>query len=383
MRHTASDINELKHWFANQFVLVTGIDDAGMTAVVDVRRNKNITSEGKCGNLSYEPMPDWAWQQHELYTPDSLTPSVLVSYSTPIAVIFPTQRVLLTTTTTHSPSTARHMPYIGSFPQAPQWAEVHACLDPQTIDDRHTSYVDQRGGYRTISGPTQWVAEAYKECTDLVARAATRRQRKHGETDMILAHARYVDYVQPRATRFGITPPEPPVPVEQLDALRAAVKERHATEEAKAAKRKAAARAALEARRPEVEAGMSAWRAGLSGHPTGAHVSWADIYELFGNYPRLRVVDNEVQTSFGARVSVKQAARAWPVLQRVHKRSQAQEAVIVDVRELSFTPYHTQSFDGDTLVVGCHSIPWSEIELIAPQVMAAAAASTAIEEQTV
>ena len=71
-----------------------------------------------------------------------------------------------------------------------------------------------------------------------------------------------------------------------------------------------------------------------------------------------------------------------PLLQRLHKRNQVQEAVIVDVRELSFTPYQTQSFDGDTLVVGCHSIPWSEIELIAPQVMAAAA-STATEEQTV
>ena len=40
--------------------------------------------------------------------------------------------------------------------------------------------------------------------------------------------------------------------------------------------------------------------------------------------------------------------------------------MIVDVRELSFAPYQTQSFDGDTLVVGRHSIPWSEIELIAP-----------------
>ena len=39
-----------------------------------------------------------------------------------------------------------------------------------------------------------------------------------------------------------------------------------------------------------------------------AHVSWGDIYELFRQLPRLRVVGNEVQTSFGARVSVKQAA---------------------------------------------------------------------------
>ncbi len=373
MRHTASDIHELKHWFANQFIIRSN---------GTVFRSEHVTSEGKCGNLRYEPMSDWAWQQHELYTPDSLTPSVLVSYSTPIAVIFPTQRVLLVTTTNHSLATSRHKPHLSDIPDRSQWTQIYACLDPQTIDDRHTSYVDQRGGYRTISGPTQWVAEAYKSCTDLVVRAATRRQRKHGETDMILAHARYVDYVQPRATRFGITPPEPPVSVEQLDALRASEKERRAVEEAKAAERKAAARAALEARRPEVEMGLTAWRDGLSAHPTGAPVSWADINELLGVYPRLRVIGNEVQTSFGARVSVKQAARAWPLLQRLHKRSQAQEAVIVDVRELSFTPYQTQSFDGDTLVVGCHSIPWSEIELIAPQVMAAAAASTATEEQT-
>lgn len=281
MRHTASDINELKHWFANQFVLVFDRTTTDMPSVIDVRRNEDITDAGACGNVRYEPMTQWAWEQHELYTPESLRPSVLFSWRTPIAVIFPTQRVLLVTSTTHSSYTSRHMPHLSDIPDRSQWTQIDACLDPQTIDDRHTSYVDQRGGYRTISGPTQWVA------------------------------------------------------------------------------------------------------AGLSGHPTGAHVSWAGIYELFGNYPRLRVVDNEVQTSFGARVSVKQAARAWPVLQRVHKRSQAQEAVVVDVRELSFTPYHTQSFDGDTLVVGCHSIPWSEIELIAPQVMAAAAASTAIEEQTV
>ena len=374
MRHTARDIRELKHWFANQFIIRSN---------GTVFRSEHVTGEGKCGNLRYELMPDWAWQQHELYTPDSLTPSVLVSYSTPIAVIFPTQRVLLVTTTKHSPSTARHMPYTGLSPQAPQWTEVHACLEPQTIDDRHMNYYDRRGRSHVISGPIQWVAEAYKECTDLVAKAATRRQRKHAVDDLLLAAFGYEDKVATYAKRFNITLPEAPVSLEQLDALRAAVKERHATEEAEAAKRKAAARAAREARRPEVEAGLGAWRAGLSGHPTGAHVSWADIHELFGNYPRLRVVGNEVQTSFGARVSVKQAARAWPVLQRVHKRSQAQEAVVVDVRELSFTPYHTQSFDGDTLVVGCHSIPWSEIELIAPQVMAAAAASTAIEEQTV
>lgn len=382
MRHTASDINELKHWFANQFVLVFDRTTTDIPSVVDVRRNKNITSEGKCGNLSYEPMPDWAWQQHELYTPDSLTPSVLVSYSTPIAVIFPTQRVLLTTTTTHSPSTTRHKPYVGLLAQRAQWLHVDACLEPQTIDDRHTNYYDKRGGHHTISGPTQWVAEAYKRCTDLVAQAAKRRQRKCSVDDLLLANFVYENTVKKYATRFNITLPEPPVSAEQVEALRASEKERRAVEEAKAIERKAAARAALEARRPEVEAGLGAWRAGLSGHPTGAHVSWADIYELFGNYPRLRVVDNEVQTSFGARVSVKQAARAWPLLQRLHKRSQAQEAVIVDVRELSFTPYHTQSFDGDTLVVGCHSIPWSEIELIAPQVMAAAAASTATEEQT-
>lgn len=373
MRHTASDINELKHWFANQFIIRSN---------GTVFRSEHVTGEGKCGNLRYEPMPDWAWQQHELYTPDSLTPSVLVSYSTPIAVIFPTQRVLLVTTTNHSPSTARHMPYIGSSPQAPQWTEVHACLDPQTIDDRHTNYYDKRGGHHTISGPTQWVAEAYKRCTDLVAQAAKRRQRKCSVDDLLLANFVYENTVKKYATRFNITLPEPPVSAEQVEALRASEKERRAVEEAKAIERKAAARAALEARRPEVEAGLGAWRAGLSGHPTGAHVSWDDINELFGKYPRLRVVGNEVQTSFGARVSVKQAARAWPLLQRLHKRSQAQEAVIVDVRELSFTPYHTQSFDGNTLVVGCHSIPWSEIELIAPQVMAAAAASTATEEQT-
>lgn len=382
MRHTARDINELKHWFANQFVFVTGINDVGMPVVVNVRRNMGVTSEGKCGNLRYEPMSDWAWQQHELYTPDSLTPSVLVSYSTPIAVIFPTQRVLLVTTTNHSSATSRHMPSRHEFTQLVQWSQVDACLDPQTIDDRHTSYYDQRGEPHTISGPTQWVAEAYKRCTDLVAKAATRRQRKHSVDDLRQANFFYEDTVTKYATWFNITLPEPPVSAEQADALRAPEKERRAVEEAKTAERKAAARAALEARRPEVEMGLTAWRDGLSAHPTGAPVSWADINELFGKYPRLRVVGNEVQTSFGARVSVKQAARAWPLLQRLHKRSQAQEAVIVDVRELSFTPYQTQSFDGDTLVVGCHSIPWSEIELIAPQAMAAAAASTATEEQT-
>lgn len=372
MRHTASDIPELKYWFANQFIIRSN---------GTVFRSEHVTSEGKCGNLRYEPMPDWAWQQHELYTPDSLTPSVLVSYSTPIAVIFPTQRVLLVTTTKHSPSTARHMPYTSLSPQAPQRTEVHACLEPQT-NDGYTSYYDRRGRSHVISGPTQWVAEAYKECTDLVAKAATRRQRKHAVDDLLLAAFRYENKVATYAKRFNITLPEPPVSAEQVEALRASEKERRAVEEAKAAERKAAARAALEARRPEVEMGLTAWRDGLSAHPTGAPVSWADVNELFGNYPRLRVVGNEVQTSFGARVSVKQAARAWPLLQRLHKRSQAQEAVIVDVHELSFTPYQTQSFDGDTLVVGCHSIPWSEIELIAPQVMVAAAASTATEEQT-
>ena len=47
MRHTASDIPELKHWFANQFIIRSN---------GTVFRSEHVTGEGKCGNLRYELM---------------------------------------------------------------------------------------------------------------------------------------------------------------------------------------------------------------------------------------------------------------------------------------------------------------------------------------
>lgn len=68
----------------------------------------------------------------------------------------------------------------------------------------------------------------------------------------------------------------------------------------------------------------------------------------------LRVKEGRIQTSRGAEITVKTALRLWDHI----KRNETVEGMPLDV-------YQVDKFDGETLKVGCHQIPFSEIKRMA------------------
>jgi hypothetical protein len=80
---------------------------------------------------------------------------------------------------------------------------------------------------------------------------------------------------------------------------------------------------------------------------------------------KLRVKDDEIQTSHGANIPVDHAVRIWPLLRKAHMSG---NPVIADEsRTLHLGHYRFNSFKEDILTVGCHQIPYGEIVRMAEQ----------------
>ena len=73
---------------------------------------------------------------------------------------------------------------------------------------------------------------------------------------------------------------------------------------------------------------------------------------------RLRVRENEVETTHGARVPVIEARKLYRALKAG-----------IDVAGQHIGHYTVTRLDKEEIVIGCHNIPLAEIERIAPQVM--------------
>jgi len=78
----------------------------------------------------------------------------------------------------------------------------------------------------------------------------------------------------------------------------------------------------------------------------------------------LRIKGEQVQTSRGANIPVADALKLWPLLSRARQSGKTLEA---GLRDIHLGAYRFNSFNGQTLIVGCHSIEWDQIELIAEQ----------------
>lgn len=78
----------------------------------------------------------------------------------------------------------------------------------------------------------------------------------------------------------------------------------------------------------------------------------------------LRLKNDQVQTSRGANIPVADALALWPLLARARQSGKKLEA---GLREIHLGAYRFNSFDGQTLIVGCHSIAWDQIEKMAEQ----------------
>lgn len=78
----------------------------------------------------------------------------------------------------------------------------------------------------------------------------------------------------------------------------------------------------------------------------------------------LRIKAESIQTSRGANIPVSDAIKLWPLLVRAKQSGKTLEA---GLHSINLGAYRFNSFDGHTLIVGCHQIAWSELEKMAIQ----------------
>jgi hypothetical protein len=78
----------------------------------------------------------------------------------------------------------------------------------------------------------------------------------------------------------------------------------------------------------------------------------------------LRLKNDQIQTSRGAQIPVADALKLWPLLVRVKQSGKTLEA---GLHNINLGAYRFNSFDGATLIVGCHSIAWDQLEKMADQ----------------
>jgi len=134
------------------------------------------------------------------------------------------------------------------------------------------------------------------------------------------------------------------------DLSDAVLAQMRADQKADRAKLAAAKKAAIEERRADYEARITKWKDGGNSR----------LYSSDQDFPvALRVVDTEVQTSMGARIPVSHAKRLWPVIESVRAGTGTFEpGAPVGVYKL------TRINKDGSIVVGCHDIPYSEIEYV-------------------
>jgi hypothetical protein len=165
-------------------------------------------------------------------------------------------------------------------------------------------------------------------------KARTRRGQYEAEA------AQYIQSLVDIAEFFGVKYDAPA----NLDALKKA-------EQARMAQQAAELKVAQAKRAAEQAERLEQWR-------VGAYVGYG--FEVTA----LRVQGDLVQTSRGAEIPVDHARRFWPVIKAWHESG---ERVSVSERHIRLGHYTVQGFADDVLTVGCHQIPYSEIERIAAQ----------------
>lgn len=93
------------------------------------------------------------------------------------------------------------------------------------------------------------------------------------------------------------------------------------------------------------------WRAGL------------DVRNFF-EVTALRIKEDQIETTKGARIPVDHAIKFWGLIKSWHEKG---VSYVKDHHSIHLGNYSVNRFENDVLTVGCHSIPYSEIESIAHQ----------------
>lgn len=78
----------------------------------------------------------------------------------------------------------------------------------------------------------------------------------------------------------------------------------------------------------------------------------------------LRIKGEQIETTRGAKIPVSDALKIYPLLARTKRTGGKIEA---GLHNINLGAYRFNSFDGENLIVGCHSIAWAQIEKMAQE----------------
>lgn len=175
--------------------------------------------------------------------------------------------------------------------------------------------------------------------------------------------------------RVLVTDPAQPVhTLADLDRLRAEDAERREREEQDSrdrrnedARRKRAQAKAITIAIAAYPSELEAWR---NGGPLPAAILRGD----YRTATALRLIDSGryIETTRGAKVPAVVARKVWPMLLKAHTESGGQpQTLLLSIPEFQWGDYRGLTLregwsgQGVYLLVGCHQIPWSELELMA------------------
>jgi hypothetical protein len=80
---------------------------------------------------------------------------------------------------------------------------------------------------------------------------------------------------------------------------------------------------------------------------------------------RLRIKDDQIETTGGANIPIDHALKLWPFVLKAHETGEAFEPS--EHRTIHLGHYKFNGFSDDILTVGCHRIPYSELDRMAGQ----------------
>jgi hypothetical protein len=97
-----------------------------------------------------------------------------------------------------------------------------------------------------------------------------------------------------------------------------------------------------------------------------ALINWRNGLDVRNSFEltALRIKDDEIQTTRGARIPLDHAIKFWGLIKSWHEKNMT---YIKDHHSIHLGNYSVNRFENGILTVGCHSIPYSEIESIAHQ----------------
>lgn len=255
------------------------------------------------------------------------------SYSTKVAEMYPELGAILITSNFYSSSTSKQLAYLRRAIDLTKFSLV-VC-------------VPELGPFKDETLHADNVAYLVSRMAEATAKAKKANRHKltwlhHIETTRMAA----LEYCRTfRLAKLALTIPA--LPEDYNDQCVKAVETGRILAERECKKREAdrAAKVALEVER------LAEWRMRKGG------------YRYFTTTAlRISADGEQIETTRGARIPVKAAIRLWPFLERAHRTG---VAITSEGSEAFHLGYPFYGFGNDVLHVGCHYIPYSEIELMA------------------